>query len=217
MIFYSTYRFRHVGLKNLDRNDENGSRHILATWHQNLLAGILAQNKNPHIAIASRSKDAEPVAYALKKMGHQVARGSSKRDGRDKGGKEAKDMMVELLKTGLPGAVTIDGPKGPAKEVKPGIIVMAKYSGAVIVPYTTVADNYWSFNSWDKFRFPKPFAKIICHYGEPITVNENSDFSKIKVQIKNALDMNEQKIPELLEKWNELTDKKISPSLTLSK
>ena len=43
----------------------------------------------------------------------------------DKGGKEAKDEMIEMLRTGLPGALTVDGPRGPAHVVKPGIIEMA--------------------------------------------------------------------------------------------
>ena len=77
-----TYRYRY------HQNDFTGSptnkNYILAIWHQNLLPGILAQTGNPHIVIISKSRDADPVAYACKKLGHMIVRGSSKRGDVDK-------------------------------------------------------------------------------------------------------------------------------------
>lgn len=124
------------------------------------------------MVIVSKSKDAEPVAFTCANLGHQVARGSSRsKDGRDKGGRKAAEEMTGYLIDGLPGAVTVDGPKGPAKKVKPGIIVMAQKAKLPIVPYAPLARSYWEFNSWDKFRLPKPFSVIDVYYGDPIDVS----------------------------------------------
>jgi len=165
----ATYRFRAA--------ETGGPRHVagtqgyvLATWHQNLFAGILAQSARPHCVIVSRSGDGDPVTYLCQRLGHQVVRGSSRRGTRDKGGKQAKDEMIEVLRSGVPGAVTVDGPSGPAHQVKPGIIEMARLAGVPVVPYLTLPRRYWSFPSWDAFRLPKPFTRIDVCYGAPIAV-----------------------------------------------
>ncbi|MFT6071223.1 MAG: lysophospholipid acyltransferase (LPLAT)-like uncharacterized protein [Bacteriovoracaceae bacterium] len=167
-----TYRFRYVGIDNLTRAQKEGGSggYLLGIWHQNLLPGILSQTGLHYVVIVSRSKDAEPVAYACRNLGHKVVRGSSRKGNVDKGGKAAKEMMIEELKKGTPGSVTVDGPKGPAREVKPGIIDMAKKSGSPLVGFAAISKSYWEFNSWDKFRLPKPFSKIVVAYGEPLMV-----------------------------------------------
>ncbi len=121
--------------------------------------------------IVSKSKDAEPVAYTCQRLGHKTALGSSRKGNVDKGGAAAKAEMIELLKMGYPGAVTVDGPRGPALKVKRGIIEMAKESGAMIVPYTIKAQRKITFNSWDNFQLPLPFTRIKVFYGRPVDVS----------------------------------------------
>lgn len=172
-LFDLTYRYRFHSQEKLDQAkgmSEKGN-YLLAIWHQNLFQGILAQTGKRYVVIVSKSKDAEPVAFTCSNLGHQVARGSSRaKDGRDKGGRAAMEEMTGFLKEGLPGAVTVDGPKGPAKKVKPGIIKMAQSAGIPIVPYAPYGRSFWEFNSWDKFRLPKPFSVIDIYYGDPIDV-----------------------------------------------
>ncbi|WP_028079824.1 lysophospholipid acyltransferase family protein [Solimonas soli] len=160
-----SYRFRAVG------EPPAGGPYILAIWHQNLFAGILAQSARPHVVMVSRSRHADPLDYALGRLGHVVVRGSSRRGTRDKGGRQAKDEMIDVLMSGLPGAVTVDGPKGPAREAKPGIVDMAMRTGLPIVPYAALAERYWSFPTWDAFRLPKPFTTIHVHYGAPLRID----------------------------------------------
>lgn len=211
-----SYRFRFVGIENLKkaRKLSPNKSYLLAIWHQNLLSGILAQKGVPHVVIVSRSKDAEPVAYTCREFGNIVVRGSSKKGNVDKGGASAKGQMIESLKSGLSGAVTIDGPKGPAKFVKSGIIDMARKSGSVLVPYTTRAESFWSFSkSWDQFHFPKPFSKIIVHYGAPIQITENTDFddfATIKQDMKELLEKDELKIDSLFSDFHSLSKENIS-------
>lgn len=193
-LMYRSFRFRAVGLENLKLATTMGKTkgYLLGIFHQNLFAGIVAQTKiNKYIVIVSKSKDANPVAYTCATLGHLVVRGSSKRGGVDKGGKQAKDEMIEVLKQGNhAGAVTVDGPKGPALVVKAGIVDMAKKVQIPIVPYICIPENYWSFNSWDKFRLPKPFSKVIVYYGKPFLVPEDTrdeDFEKYQMMLQTAL------------------------------
>ena len=188
----ASYRFRHVNAPVVSGTGAQPG-YVLAIWHQNLFAGILAQSQSErtHCVIVSRSRDGDPVTYLCRRLGHEVVRGSSKRDGRDKGGKLAKDEMIERLLAGLPGAVTVDGPRGPAHEVKPGIIEMARLAGVPVVPYLALPKRYWSFPSWDAFRLPKPFTRIDVCYGAPVHVPMTAtfdDFPRYQRAIEDALE-----------------------------
>lgn len=180
-----TYRFRVVGKP--PAAFSRGHGYVLAIWHQNLFGGILAQTGRRHVVIISRSRDGDPVAYLCGRLGHLVVRGSSRKRGVDKGGKEAKDEMIEALRRGVPGAVTVDGPSGPAFEVKPGIIDMARQSGVPIIPYVPLPASYWTFRSWDRFRLPKPFSRIDILYGEPLLIGAGADFSEHQQGIAETL------------------------------
>ncbi len=163
-----SYRFRVIGAPPCGGGDHGF--YVLATWHQNLFAGILAQNGRRHTVMISRSRDGDAVAHLCSRLGHHVVRGSSKKGSKDKGGKLAKDEMIEVLRSGTPGAITVDGPSGPIHEVKPGIVEIARLAGVPIVPYLAIPQRYWCFRSWDAFRLPKPFTRIDIYYGEPIVV-----------------------------------------------
>ncbi len=183
----ATYRFRYP---DLGCAPASHPRYILAIWHQNLLAGILAQTGRRHVVMVSRSRDGEPVSMLCKRLGHAVARGSSRRKDVDKGGIQARDEMIDILRSGLPGALTVDGPRGPAHVVKAGIIEMARATGLPIVPYIPLPTRYWSFPSWDAFRLPKPFSKISIHYGLPLYVPADTHpdaFAGYQQQIGDAL------------------------------
>lgn len=185
-----SYRYRFHNNEVLQKLKSNHHNYIFAIWHQNLFAGILAQTGHRHIVIVSKSNDAEPVAFTCRNLGHLVVRGSSRKGNVDKNGQAAKEEMIECLKQGFPGAVTVDGPKGPAFKVKPGIIDMAKKSGALLVPYIVSPEKYWQFKSWDSFRLPKPFSKILIAYGEPIAIRGDiesfdEDMAKLELALNN--------------------------------
>lgn len=173
-----TYRFRHAGQPGVGPPSVAGN-YILAIWHQNLFAGILAQTGRQHVVMVSRSRDGDPVTGLCEGLGHVVARGSSKSGDRDKGGRAARDDMIRVLQSGVPGALTVDGPRGPAFQVKPGIIDMARATGASIVPYLPLPRRYWSMKSWDAFRLPKPFTRVDVYYGAPIAVPADTSASDV--------------------------------------
>lgn len=199
-LLHASYRYRFHGLDHLAAARVLGRQsYVFAIWHQNLFAGILAQTGTRHVVIVSRSSDGEPVAYLCNRLGHHAARGSSRKGLVDKGGKLAKDEMIGVLKTGVPGAITVDGPRGPCHEVKPGIVEMARQAGIPIVAYVPIARRYWTFGSWDGFRLPKPFTRIDVYYGAPLCVACDTAFDgfaaiqqKLKGQL-NAIELAHQR------------------------
>ena len=66
--------------------------------------------------------------------------------------------------------LTPDGPRGPAEIVKPGLAWLASRTGVPVVPVTSAADRAHAFGSWDRFRLPLPFARVVIACGDPIVV-----------------------------------------------
>ena len=134
----------------------------------------------------SASRDGEFVAFVAKRLGFTPARGSV-----HKGGAQAIDELAVLISSGHFPAFAVDGPKGPRRIAKSGIVDLARRTQLTIVPLTAVADRYWVFRkSWDQFRLPKPFARIVVCYGSPITVPpgaRGSEFGPYKRQVTDAL------------------------------
>ncbi len=151
----------------------SGGRVILCTWHQQFFSAISYfqnyRNLKPALMI-SQSRDGEMIAAVAERSGWHTVRGSS-----SNGGRHALKEMVEHLKESRLAAHILDGPRGPAGEVKAGLISMAHSAVASIVPFYTSADRSWFFNSWDHFFLPKPFARVTISFGEPIELEKIGD------------------------------------------
>lgn len=207
-----SYRFRYVGVENIQKayDISNKESFLMASWHQKLLHCLLAQGNKKLVTMASRSKDGTIIAHVAAKLGKVVVRGSSSRNGKDKGGKSANMQLIEHVKDGISGGLTVDGPLGPAFKVKAGIIDAARKTGACIVPCVAISENYWSFNSWDKFRVPKPFSRIVMVYGEPIYVRadvSSEDFFNYQGKLKKSLDFYEEQREMYFSDWSKLSKK----------
>jgi hypothetical protein len=84
--------------------------------------------------------------------------------------------------------ITPDGPKGPAKELKPGAVKAAMRTGSVILPTGSYATKHWASTNWDTFYVAKPFGKIHLLIGKPLAFSENDDFDECSNLLKNKLD-----------------------------
>ena len=96
--------------------------------------------------------------------------------------------------------ISLTGLLGPPGVVKNGIIHIASKTQIKIIPGSIGATRYWEFNSWDRFRIPKPFARIEIIYGSPLAIPANIDALKLE---KCRLEL-EKKLKDL----DQLVDKK---------
>jgi len=67
-------------------------------------------------------------------------------------------------------AITPDGPRGPRRQVQPGLIYVAARTGLPIVPIGFGFQRAWRLKSWDRFALPRPWSLGICITGELIRV-----------------------------------------------
>jgi lysophospholipid acyltransferase (LPLAT)-like uncharacterized protein len=142
----------------------------LAVWHEHLFAAVLAHKGQRFAPLASHSSDGELVTFVMNRLGYRTVRGSSSR-----GGPEARVALMDAIAEGWFTAITVDGPRGPRRIVKGGVVDVARKTGAPVLPVVVLGDRQWVLTrSWDQFKIPKPFARVALHYGEPIRVAEDT-------------------------------------------
>ena len=159
----STWRMRTENGGELAEARRAGRRVIFALWHGELLP-LLWHQRGENVAIViSEPRDGEIVAQIAESLGYATVRGSS-----SKGGSRALIGLMREIDAGRDGAITPDGPRGPARVFAAGAAVAAQRTGALIAPIRARADRAWRLKSWDRFLIPKPFARVTVSFG-PLT------------------------------------------------
>jgi lysophospholipid acyltransferase (LPLAT)-like uncharacterized protein len=147
-----------------------GERCIFALWHARLLPLVYTHRGRGVGVLISHHRDGEWIARIIRRMGYVSARGSSTR-----GGEEGLREMLGLASAGRILAITPDGPRGPAETAKLGAVFLASRAGLPMIPVAAAGRSEWALRSWDRFRVPKPFARVVVAYGDPIVVPPGLD------------------------------------------
>ena len=168
---YSTNKYDVRGGDNyLDTIKKNQSV-IISVWHGQLLSSLYdLRNENVN-AVAGTHADAELISRIAISWGWNMIRGSSK----ERGDTAYKSMIRCLQDPGTILFITPDGPTGPPKIPKLGVIRAAQATQSAIIPTSVFSSKRWGFTNWDTFYLEKPFGKIYIEYGKPILFDKNSD------------------------------------------
>lgn len=159
-------------------------------WHRDLMLMLLHRIGSNACVVVSSSQDGELIAGPIEELGMKTARGSSTRNG-----SSAYRKLLQMAKERQIG-ITPDGPKGPSKIIQPGIIHVAYMAKVPIIVVALTADREWVFNSWDRFRVPKPFSKITAIYSEPIYISHKDDIEIAEKHLYDAYNGLESQLPE---------------------
>jgi hypothetical protein len=162
-LWKATLRITIVGEENRQAIRAKGKKPLHAIWHQRMVGGILAHRGEGYVTMASKSEDGEIIATFLKYWGFVAARGSSSR-----GGDVASAEFLEALASAPGGALTPDGPRGPARSCKRGILVLAEQGNGLVLPSSSSSSNPRFLNSWDRFLMPMPFSRCVVVFGPPL-------------------------------------------------
>jgi len=123
------------------------------------------------------------IAQWLTRNGYVVVRGSTTR-----GGGQGLREMVRHVRSGRHAALTVDGPKGPARLVQLGIVQLARLTQGWILPITSASSRPRFFNSWDRYLLPLPFSRNVVVYGEPFAIPAAMPDEEAERWIARALD-----------------------------
>jgi hypothetical protein len=160
-----TLRLRVEGREHLDAVAASGQPFILSVWHGRILPLSWFFRRRGLVVITSQNFDGEWIARIIARLGYGTARGSSSRNAR-----AALHQMVREIGAGRSAAFTLDGPRGPALEAKPGAVWLASATGAPLLPAHAEAERYWTLASWDRTQIPKPFSRVAVVIGAPLPV-----------------------------------------------
>jgi len=143
---------------------------IYVFWHRCVFPATYFWRNRQIQVMTSASFDGEYIARIIEKFGYGAVRGSSTR-----GGVRALLGMHTELEAGRSVAFTIDGPRGPVYVAKPGAALLARNTGAPVLPFHIALQDPWTLNSWDRFMIPKPFTRAAVRVGKLIRVPAEAD------------------------------------------
>ncbi len=142
---------------------------IYLLWHETLLPLLWVHRHQGIAIIVSQGREGRYLSDYASGIGYTLLQGSSSR-----GGARALLGAVRALATGTPVAITPDGPRGPRREMKGGVVRAAERSGAWILPLHCAAGRSWRLSSWDRMLVPKPMSSLVVGYGEPFRIAPGS-------------------------------------------
>lgn len=172
-----------------------------ACFHGTMLFPVYYCRRYPGVAMVSRSWDGEIIDRSIRRMGYDTTRGSSSR-----GGKEALWEMIDMInKNKYCSGLAVDAPRGPSRQVKIGIVVVAKETGQPVVPLVSWATRKIQFRSWDSMILPLPFSTIVMAFGKPAMAPEGlskEEYEDLRVEIEQEMLriqlQSEEKVKEIL-------------------
>jgi lysophospholipid acyltransferase (LPLAT)-like uncharacterized protein len=167
---------------------------LAALWHEDILVSVVAFRDRGARTSVSRSRDGENIAAVLRYLGFgEAIRGSSSR-----GASSSLRGLVRVVREGGEVSVLVDGPRGPARVAKVGVVAAARLSGQPILPVVLVARPCLRFRSWDRTQLPLPFARIVVGWGECIPVPADTSDEE-QAGIARALDLAMSRLREAAE------------------
>lgn len=159
----ATWRIRHEGPSPFVAGSDP---HLGAFWHRNALIAAYCFRDRGYSVPVSRSRDGDLITGLLVKLGYRPPpRGSSSR-----GGAAALRSLEKIVAEGTTISIQTDGPRGPARVSKHGMVSLARRTGIPMTPVAFSASPCFRFGSWDGTLLPLPFAAVLCSFGPAIPV-----------------------------------------------
>ena len=174
---YGTNKIIAEGRENYMKMIEENKPVIFSVWHGHLLSIVYDLRSLRINALAGTHKDADLISQIATNWGWNMIRGSNK-----KNGAIAYKKMLRLLNrsTNTMLFITPDGPSGPPRIPKNGIIGLAQSCKVGIIPIKVQYTKSWGFRNWDTFYVAKPFGSISIAYGKPIYFEKSQNIKKCK-------------------------------------
>jgi len=164
-----------------------GQPYVMALLHAHQLNALFLNDERRLSAMVSRSADGDWLAPLLILRRVKPVRGSTRKNGEDKGGQQA----LAKLKNDIyhhPILLAVDGPRGPRNYVNRGVYDLAVTTNAAIVPIRITADKHWILKkTWDLFQIPKPFSTVSISFGEVLYPKTTDNVAEVQEKVSKSL------------------------------
>jgi lysophospholipid acyltransferase (LPLAT)-like uncharacterized protein len=75
--------------------------------------------------------------------------------------------------------ITPDGPRGPRRQIKSGALFACEETGALVIPVSVGMSRCIQLSSWDRFRIPLPFSKVVISLGTPQSFHDTPEEKRL--------------------------------------
>lgn len=186
-----TCRFQVSGMEHFRKLEDEGISILVACWH-----GLT-------LTMSSFFEDkADPAKYAIPMSGDW--RGRTVKIFAEKLNLETVPLdfdddasisvarqvlnIVKWVKGGKGMFINPDGPSGPAFQVKPGVVFIAKKAKAAILPVGGYMRHGYRVARWDQYALPYPFSRVSINIGKPLFVSsDEKDMDGMVEEMTNRL------------------------------
>jgi lysophospholipid acyltransferase (LPLAT)-like uncharacterized protein len=193
-----TLRVEVVGVHNAAQFRDAGEPAIGAFWHRCIFPAVWIWRRRGIVVLNTVNFDGQWTRRVIERLGFGTAQGSSNR-----GAIEGLSALAKRLEEGRHVALTIDGPRGPRYVAKPGAVILGRRTGRPIsVFHISVKWGHTFKKSWDSFRLPYPFSRVVMFVAPPIRVPADADSETVKAaqaEVQAALEG----VRDMAESWFE--------------
>jgi lysophospholipid acyltransferase (LPLAT)-like uncharacterized protein len=155
----------------------NQGQVIFAVWHETNLAAATAawklrDDKHP-LVFSTRGFRGIVMNSMLRAFGSQVVTLPDEGAGTRREAAAVTRTMARLARGGASMVISCDGPFGPYRVAKPGVVIVARECGLPIQPWAIAIRPPWRLKGrWDRMIVPLPFGRMRVYQGEPVTIGE---------------------------------------------
>jgi lysophospholipid acyltransferase (LPLAT)-like uncharacterized protein len=155
------------------------NRYLYCVWHDQIVMTVFSGRPKNMAGLVSGHQDGGYLADAMKLLGIVAVRGSSKR-----GGSRAMGELLQRVHN-YHVAITPDGPRGPRRKLKTGIVFLASHSGRAIIPSAYACRRGWRIRgNWTDMLMPWPFTTVHARGGPPFVVPPNLDRDQLEQYVE---------------------------------
>jgi len=163
---FRTIRWERIGFESYEADIARGIPRVLCCWHERLMFTPYLRDWTDHglTVMASRHADARIATENMRLRGIEVIELATS-------GNNAAALRdaVGALRAGRSLGVTVDGPMGPARQAKPGALVIAGLAGVQAAPCSFAVSRSFRLGTWDRFVVPLPWSRGVLAVGDGLT------------------------------------------------
>ena len=171
----------------------NQEQTVFAVWHESNLAAATASWRLRHdrhfVSFSTRGFRGIMMNAMLRAMGCGVV--TLPEEGRATRA-EAGRLSLELARVAREGrtvVVSCDGPFGPYRKAKPGVLLVAREAAVPIQPWAvSVRPTLRLRGRWDRHLVPLPFSRIRVWEGDLISVGPRTPLKPLLARLQGELD-----------------------------
>jgi lysophospholipid acyltransferase (LPLAT)-like uncharacterized protein len=180
-----TGRWEYVGLDHRVAALEHG-RVIYALWHQDgsYFCAAMARENPRRLSLLVQGGSRLGIFLGFADLAGFRAYATGEREQ----SMAAMEKVQKDMRAGCWSVITPDGPKGPVRVCKPGIVGIVRAVSGVVLPMSLACSRYVQTRGWDGARVPLPFARFDVRFGPPIMEADYPDDEVLRRVIENNID-----------------------------